>query len=397
MSEFDSLLVAFGSLDFSITKVRASEEDAAHVREHYKRLQERGEGIDIGSADYYEESTLSGHIWGVTIPESARDLRTPREMKKANACECRLAKYPLAIGGVRAAYHAKVKMSGESEWKDMIVKEFMLTSDRTEKEYQHQSENSAVSHFLCDEYRKLGRSSKEIHTLLSRVLKLRQSDGTIRILNMEATLPDPFVKWTNNAGNILNRHMELIEFAKWTHVLSDGYLLVSDLQGVVKKDGAITLTDPAVLCTDLRRFGPTNINHAQMKICLDALHGRTDLRVATLGGITVRRPGFSALSDLKLRDHAHLFREGAERERNRRAMEEIARKAKEAKEAEARSRPMAPDGGTLYFHGGGFSGSGMSQEEFLSPVGQARLKQMNSWRRQGWRWDSDGKLLARPG
>lgn len=57
---------------------------------------------------------------------------------------------------------------------------------------------------------------------------------------------------------------------------------------------------------------------------------------------------------------------------------------------------VAPDGGPLYFHCGGFQGSGMSREEFHSSIGRERIKQMNIWRAQGYRWDRNGVHIARP-
>ena len=42
--------------------------------------------------------------------------------------------------------------------------------------------------------------------------------------------------------------------------------MVSDLQGIMTKDGYV-LTDPVVLCTDLTRFGSTNMGEPLMERC----------------------------------------------------------------------------------------------------------------------------------
>ena len=53
----------------------------------------------------------------------------------------------------------------------------------------------------------------------------------------------------------------------WTHEISDGYLMVVDLQGVRNPDGGFTLTDPVVLCTDLSRFSSTNLGTEAIAKC----------------------------------------------------------------------------------------------------------------------------------
>jgi hypothetical protein len=64
---------------------------------------------------------------------------------------------------------------------------------------------------------------------------------------------------------------------------------VSDLQGVESAD-RIILTDPAVLCKDTTRFGPTNFSEAQMIICLEAARRGTGV---STGGVHTMRAGFS--------------------------------------------------------------------------------------------------------
>ena len=48
-------------------------------------------------------------------------------------------------------------------------------------------------------------------------------------------------------------------------------LMVVDLQGVISKPHGIILTDPAVLCSDLTRFGATNLGETAMIRCKEAL------------------------------------------------------------------------------------------------------------------------------
>ena len=48
--------------------------------------------------------------------------------------------------------------------------------------------------------------------------------------------------------------------------------MVVDLQGILApRDEGFTLSDPVILCTDLKRFGTTNFAREQMGECLGAI------------------------------------------------------------------------------------------------------------------------------
>ena len=81
------------------------------------------------------------------------------------------------------------------------------------------------------------------------------------------------VKYTNNLGLVLNSvsldeasksSLELaVAFSHFTHGITDGYLLVCDLQGITTKDkrgrSTLLLTDPVIHCPKHLRFGTTNL------------------------------------------------------------------------------------------------------------------------------------------
>jgi hypothetical protein len=81
------------------------------------------------------------------------------------------------------------------------------------------------------------------------------------------------VKYTNNLDFSLNPktlddegqcRLELaIAFSHFTHHVTDGYLLVCDLQGIVTNSGKgepiLLLTDPAIHCAKHICFGKTNL------------------------------------------------------------------------------------------------------------------------------------------
>ena len=70
-----------------------------------------------------------------------------------------------------------------------------------------------------------------------------------------------FKKWMNNEGNVnLEEYSSLLNaFSHWTFEYTQGYLIVTDLQGFVYKNNEFILTDPALVCSDEpNRFGLTN-------------------------------------------------------------------------------------------------------------------------------------------
>jgi hypothetical protein len=81
-----------------------------------------------------------------------------------------------------------------------------------------------------------------------------------------------FVKYCNNTGYWDTDHVDdtLLRFSEWTYKVTSGYLMITDLQGV-KSGSRVYLTDLVVLCTDVDRFGYTNLGEPFMKKSLDAI------------------------------------------------------------------------------------------------------------------------------
>lgn len=61
----------------------------------------------------------------------------------------------------------------------------------------------------------------------------------------------------------IQKYVELATaFSHFTHVHSEGYLCVVDLQGIItagESKGTLLLTDPAIHCAKHMRFGRTNL------------------------------------------------------------------------------------------------------------------------------------------
>ncbi|CAG8735622.1 7805_t:CDS:1, partial [Dentiscutata heterogama] len=80
-----------------------------------------------------------------------------------------------------------------------------------------------------------------------------------------------FKRFNVNSGLITEFHSILEAFAHFTYQYTEGYLVVYDLQGV-DLDNEFLLTDPAIHCVDLLRFGITNLGKSGIQRCILANH-----------------------------------------------------------------------------------------------------------------------------
>ena len=67
-----------------------------------------------------------------------------------------------------------------------------------------------------------------------------------------------YTKFNSNSGWHDEKTKEMAAFTHYTYALSDGQLIVCDLQGVKREGGKFILTDPAV-CSVSRGYGSTDI------------------------------------------------------------------------------------------------------------------------------------------
>ena len=96
-------------------------------------------------------------------------------------------------------------------------------------------------------------------------------EGREEWYHLEGLIPAKFEKWTDNGGFAEPTAPALLLFAEWTYTWTDGFMMVTDIQGAESAHG-YTLTDPAVLCLDMTRFQPTNFHPAsQFIVCLGAI------------------------------------------------------------------------------------------------------------------------------
>lgn len=198
----------------------------------------------------------------------------------------RRAPNPFAEGEVRLAYAGQLAPSVadfvSKKGRDVVLKAFKHVGNGLNDldQYFKQMEVSNFASFLANEY---NNSSARLSKNLGRVTVLdafvleestddKEKSGERRFC-VEEPLPDgQFIKFSNNTGYWDEAHLDptLLRFTLFTYEVTGGYLVVSDLQGIKQPGNDYVLTDPAILCKDIVRFGNTNLGPAFMKRCVES-------------------------------------------------------------------------------------------------------------------------------
>jgi len=166
---------------------------------------------------------------------------------------------------------------------EVVLKEFIkpptdVMLDRSR--YMVDLETQAVAAFLADCFNeRLGRttaaSNIRLKFLMAKLARLEEH-GVYRFLAMEKMFRGKvtMIKYTNNysfvrasdSKEMATRCALAVAFSHFTHVLTKGYCMVTDLQGIESNDAkgrdVMLLTDPAIHCPGVLRFGKTNMQQA---------------------------------------------------------------------------------------------------------------------------------------
>ena len=292
----ESLLGEFSSLQFSIESGTASATDVDRAFKVKEILARVDKDITQTPPDWNALPTQTATVWITVLPTTKDDLRTKREPVQSTTVPIKIATYPFARGGVRAAFHARVWNETKKHWKPYVVKMFLEPKNQVPKQYLDQLETNGVAKYLAKEFmktsdgRRAARIGQKIKFIESRAIAVPKDNGEIVWYNMESVVDGKFEKWTDNNGfcNPKPENRTLIEFAKWTYDWTNGFMMATDLQGCqIKKTSLVdvvkegwVLTDPAMLCQDLSRFGPTNFSEAQLTMTYEGAnhvlsHGRS--------------------------------------------------------------------------------------------------------------------------
>jgi len=188
----------------------------------------------------------------------------PARKLKCSTQHVKVAPEPFATGNCRFARYGRMHESGADQTcHSMIFKDFREKgrSHHTLERYLDEMEVSSVASALAEEFNRVVEPP-----IGCRVAYVRASIATLKTPGgernyfVEEKLEGAFMRYSYNTGyweeDLLDQW--LLKFALWTYRATGGFLMVSDLQGVRDASG-FRLTDPVILCTDLARFGTTNL------------------------------------------------------------------------------------------------------------------------------------------
>ena len=174
----------------------------------------------------------------------------------------KIAECPFAQGEVRYAFYAQQNEGGTFEAK--IQKEFKAqdAERNTFAKYQEALFTHIAAKFLADEFNKVKPGECESITYCeASIVEYHTREPPVYVMQ-EEKLPGEqhYKKFSSNTGYVApgEDYAAIAAFSHWTFHASSGELMVTDLQGV-KGRSEYKLTDPAIHCTDLCRFGGTNL------------------------------------------------------------------------------------------------------------------------------------------
>lgn len=209
-----------------------------------------------------------------------RGAKTDATDKSTMVLRC--GKEPFAEGETRISFRGQLSPT-EAEMSHpksaVVLKSFKFLGDGVNdlKQYLKQMEVSNIASYLSKAYNKSFRRTHcgRVHFLQVCVVEAldetKEANGSRRFC-AEAPLPkNEFTHFSNNTGYWNPDFLDetLLRFTEFTCQATQGYLMVTDLQGV-RKGKDFYLTDPVVLCKDVLRFGCTNLGETFMQKCIEA-------------------------------------------------------------------------------------------------------------------------------
>ena len=319
-SDMSELSREFSFLKTKIAAGRSTPAEFERAKELKRLMDEIDARISTAPVDWSTIAPQSATVWITPLPTRKSDLYAKRDPVRATgSVHVKIAPRPFSRGGVRVAYHARVCKSGEATWKPYVVKQFIELKNQTRAEYLDQLETNGVAVFLAKEWMKSseGKAAKKIGEgikfIESRALELTATSGggaatpDSHWYHMEKVVPGKFEKYTDNGGWCCSKPSSrtVLHFTKWSfeYCLTpsrDFSMMATDLQGGKQGGFGWVLTDPAMLCSDLSRFGPTNFDDAMIEICYEAAQHTLMTGGALFAGSVAKsamRPGFSRTDD----------------------------------------------------------------------------------------------------
>lgn len=169
---------------------------------------------------------------------------------------------PFQEGGMRLAYKAREIFDDGSEC-EVVLKHFKEDALEEDEDEDELIKSEAMTQMVADEYaqqfNKLASSkglSHRVAFLPVSVVKVMPTNGSTQVetYSIEPYLPGEYVKYNDNDGHTANEDEVAEAFCFFTHHVSGGALVVTDLQGV-----GTFYTDPQIHTLDGQGFGAGNL------------------------------------------------------------------------------------------------------------------------------------------
>lgn len=209
-----------------------------------------------------------------TLKGSKLTYDCARDKWNAESVKLNVELEPFQQGGMRFAYKAREIFDdgGEIEVVLKHFKEDVLAEDEDEDEL---IKSEALTQMVADDYaqqfNKLASSkglSHRVAFLPVSVVKVMPADGStqqVETYSIEPYLPGEYVKYNDNDGHTANEDEVAQAFCFFTHHVSGGALVVTDLQGV-----GTFYTDPQIHTLDGEGFGAGNLGERGIRRFLQA-------------------------------------------------------------------------------------------------------------------------------
>lgn len=206
-------------------------------------------------------------VWKNRITHDPGSFRKPLEIYIESECSIKIAADPFAEGKLRIAHYG-VKEGDDGDG-ILVLKQFKYTSENQFIRYKEQMEIQSVAISLASTFNSIKPAgTRDIHFAEVSTVAFNEGEKKVHFA-MERYISGKYIKFNNNAGfvNEAAYTATLHAFSHWTYWATKRYLMVVDLQGVKEeKSGEVRyiLTDPAIHCNSLRRFGKTNLGREGM-------------------------------------------------------------------------------------------------------------------------------------
>lgn len=217
------------------------------------------------------------NIFSMVMPETMSALLGEQPSTfvdcRPSLVSMKVSALPFDAGAVRVVHRAKrADGSGPCVVHKTPMSQHVKDKVREKFERSHISTHAAAT-FLALEFNKVrpGHFPAVEYVHLSLVHYLTR-EGT-PYCTEEPALIGHYEKYNNNSGMVVASptkhgvHHEVVQaFSHWTYSATDGFLCVVDCQGVYDSSSkTFRLTDPAIHCEDMLRYGGTNLHSGGFK------------------------------------------------------------------------------------------------------------------------------------